>query len=86
MREIIERRKLTPPQIASQLGVAPEKVLTWIASGELRAINLATRPNNRPRWYVDIDDLADFERRRSAVAPAKPSRRRNQPVSAKRYV
>jgi excisionase family DNA binding protein len=72
------RQKLTPPQIAARLGVSPDKVLAWIKSRELRAFNAATRPYGRPRWLVDEADLADFERRRSAVPTSAPSRQRKQ--------
>ncbi len=78
MRDAIERRKLTPPQIAAQYGISPDKVVTWITSGELKAFNAATRPTMRPRWLVDVEDLADFERRRAAVAPPKPQSRRKR--------
>lgn len=74
------RRKLTPPQIAERLGVSPEKVIAWIRSGELKAVNVATKPNGRPRWAVDEADLAAFERRRSsgvlAPVPIAAARRR----------
>jgi excisionase family DNA binding protein len=39
----------TPPEIARRLGVGPEKVLAWIRSGELAAVNLATTRHGRPR-------------------------------------
>lgn len=76
MGAFTERRKITPPQLAAQWGITPEKVLKWIVSGELRAINAATRTGMRPRWLIDMDDIADFERRRAAVPPPKPSPRR----------
>lgn len=77
MRDVVERRKLTPPQIAAQFGINSDKVVHWINTGELRAVNIATRPNGRPRWVVDIDDLAEFEQSRAAVPPTpKPKRRK----------
>ena len=71
------RRKLTPPQVAARYGVSADKVLGWVRSGELPAFNAATRPGGRPRWLIDVDDLADFERRRAA-APAPPPRPRQK--------
>jgi len=83
MANTIQRRKLTPPQIAAQYGINADKVIRWIATGELRAINVATLPDGRPRWMVDVDDLAAFEQRRSAVPQApKPTRRKRQAVGA----
>jgi hypothetical protein len=59
-------RKLRPPEIARLYGVSPDKVITWIRSGELRAINIATRVGGRPRFLVDAADLAAFEIRRQS--------------------
>jgi hypothetical protein len=33
---------LTPPQLARENGVSPDKVHAWIRSGKLQAINVAT--------------------------------------------
>lgn len=80
------KRKLTPPEIARLWGITPDKVLVWIRSGELRAIDASTSQGERPRYLVDIDDLAAFERSRSTApkAEAKPARRRRPDV--KQYV
>jgi excisionase family DNA binding protein len=69
-----QRTKVTPPQVAERLGVSADKVLLWIRSGELRAVNVATRLDGRPRWRVDLADLMAFEERRSAV-PARSAPR-----------
>ncbi|HAA50434.1 MAG TPA: DNA-binding protein [Planctomycetaceae bacterium] len=67
-----EREKLTPPQLARKLGVGTEKVLGWIRTGELRAINGATKPGGRPRYLIDQADVELFEAARRVV-PKKPS-------------
>jgi transposase len=73
------RRKVTPPQFAKQYGVSTAKVLAWIASGELRAINAATRPTGeRPRWLIDLADVEAFERSRASVAPKPATTRRRR--------
>jgi excisionase family DNA binding protein len=76
--------KLTPPEIARRCRISPDKVLTWIRSGELRAINVATRPGGRPRYLIDEKDLADFEARRAVVSSptTKPRRRQTKNVIA----
>lgn len=74
----LERTKLTPPEVARQWGVSIDKVLTWIRSGELRAVNLATRLSGRPRYRIDINDLRDFEQRRSVIPPSPPHRTRRK--------
>jgi excisionase family DNA binding protein len=58
---------LTPPQLAKQLGVQAEKVLGWIRSGELRAVNVADRASRRPRWRISAEAMEEFFRRREAV-------------------
>lgn len=58
---------LTPPQLAKQLGVQAEKVLGWIRSGELRAVNVADRACRRPRWRISAEAIEEFFRRREAV-------------------
>ncbi len=79
MNKNIECRWLTPPQVARMWGVSPSKVLAFIDSGQLRAINL-TMPdrNRRPRYRIAVDDLADFERRREVVPAPKPIRRQRK--------
>lgn len=63
----LTRRKLTPPQYAEQLGVNPAKVIGWIRSGALLAIDVGNA--SRPRYLIDADDIDTFERSR-AVTPA----------------
>jgi hypothetical protein len=70
--------KLTPPQLARRLRVSPDKVLTWIKSGELRAVNVATNPKGRPRFVIDPNDVEAFEARRSVHKKPPATRRRRQ--------
>lgn len=75
-----KRTKLSPPQLAAQWGVDVHKVVGWIRSGELRAINLATDRNGRPRYAIDQADIAVFEASRAVTPPApRPRRRRKDP-------
>jgi hypothetical protein len=87
MAAAFERTKLTPPQIAQLWGIAPDKVVAFIRSGELRAINVASPGRNqRPRFLVDLQDLADFERRREVQpAPKQPPRRPRREPSGNDY-
>ena len=59
------RQKFTPPEIARAWGIDPEKVLNWIRSGHLRAIDGATPGSQRPRYLIDRVDLAAFEESRT---------------------
>ena len=64
-------RYLTPPEVAKRYGVNASKVLGFIHSGELRAVNVAASTLGRARWRISPSDIAVFEQRRSAVAPPK---------------
>ena len=58
-----------------------QKILTWITTGELRAINLANRTGGGPRYRIAASALADFLNRRAASAeptPPKPPRNRRR--------
>lgn len=74
----LTKKKLTPPEVAKLFGVEPGKVIAWIRSGELRAIDGATRRGQRPRFLIDVDDLAAFERSRAVVPPSAPAPRRRR--------
>jgi excisionase family DNA binding protein len=77
---------LTPPAVARQLGVTNSKVLTWIRSGHLRAVNLSDR--GRPRWKISPEDLAAFLESKSNRATAEPPKRtrRTIPKPTKQWV
>ena len=66
-------QKITPPQLAREWGIATDKVLNWIRSGELRAVNAATKRNGVPRYLIDRDDIAAFERARAAAPSPSPN-------------
>ena len=68
-------QKLTPPEVARLFRVDVHKVLTWIRNGELRAVNVAARLGGRPRYRIDREDLAAFERRRQVQPPPPVIRR-----------
>jgi hypothetical protein len=54
-------------------------VIGWIRSGELRAIDVSSRPGlGRPRHRIDPADLVAFENRRVATPDPKPKRRRKR--------
>jgi Helix-turn-helix domain len=85
-------KSYTPLQVATRLGVGRTKVMTWIASGQLRSLNVASTAGNgkRARWRVDEQDLLTFEASRAScggtgsaavtipAAGAKASRIRRQ--------
>lgn len=75
----------TPPQIAEQLGIEPQKVRTWIQRGELVASNVADRVDGRPRWRVSASELEAFLARRQSRPPVKAARRRRVEPNVKQF-
>jgi excisionase family DNA binding protein len=64
-------------EVAARLCIKQDVVLTWIRSGELKAVNVALKFGGRPRWRIDSNDLATFlELRRAMMRPIRMSRRR----------
>jgi excisionase family DNA binding protein len=78
---------LTPPKVAKQLGVSPDKILDWIRKGELNATNVATGSGGRPRYRISEEDLSAFQRARqpSKPPPASPRRKKIDPGSKEFY-
>jgi len=72
-------RFLTPPAVAKRLGVTPERVISWIRAGRLRAVNLSDGPI-RPRYRVAPDDLERFLTSREVSPRPRPVRRRCEPT------
>ncbi len=80
------RRKLTPPQYAKQLGIDQKKVIKWIRSGELKAIDACTRRGSKPRYLIDLDAIAAFEAARAVQPPAPRARRQRRRGGFVEYV
>ncbi len=75
----------TPPELARMLGIAPDKVLSWIRAGELRAVDLSENRGKRPRWRISRESLDEFLKRRAATPPPKPRRRRKPDANVTQY-
>lgn len=82
----------TPRQVGEQIGCNATKVLLWIASGDLQAVNTAvSATGQRPRWRITEEAIADFLRRRSSAPPSPaqapaPRRRRSADAAVPEYV
>lgn len=72
---------LSPPEVAKRLRVKPDKVIGWIRSGRLRAVDVGNG-RRRPRFRIDPADLADFLESRQVQAPARRGRRPRAPAPA----
>ncbi|MDZ4779036.1 MAG: hypothetical protein SGJ19_02140 [Planctomycetia bacterium] len=72
---------LTPAQLAHRWRTNTSKVIRFIATGELRAINMATnRSGSRPRWRITPQAVETFELSRTS-GPVSPAPRRVRPRS-----
>ena len=60
----------SPPQLAKQAGIEPQKICNWISSGELEAVNMAEKLDGRPRWKISEEAWATFLASRSTKKPA----------------
>ena len=80
------RRYLAPAQVAEDLGLDVRKVLMWIRTGELRAVNIAVNlSGKKPRWRIAAVDLETFLLRRTAAPVLKPTRRRRADPAITEY-
>lgn len=61
------REKMSPPALAKKWGVSPGKIVSFIRTGELRAINVAQSSCHRPRYLIDIIDVERFEQARQVI-------------------
>lgn len=66
---MLDKTSWTLTEIAQDLRVNRGKILAWVRSGRLRAMNLSM--SRRPRYRVMSRDYADFLNR-LAVVPATP--------------
>jgi hypothetical protein len=78
-------RWLSPPQIAKQLGIDPDKVIGWIRTGQLNAVNVASHVGGRPRYRISSESLENFLRLRSTSPEPKPIRRQKAAFTQKYY-
>ena len=77
-------RYITPPELAKQWGVASDKVLHLIHTGQLRAVNLACNAKGRPRWRIAVTEVERFEATRSNKPPVPRQRRRRTAATSGR--
>ncbi len=70
-------RFLSPPEVARLYGVDQHKVLNWIRSGQLSAVNVGDG-TQRPRYRISPEALAAFEAARAAGPQPRISRVRRR--------
>ena len=69
----------SPGQLATNLGITVDKVLSWIRSGQIDAIDVSTDRSGRPRYRIDAEAIAKFKASRNPKPLPKPTRRTKQP-------
>jgi hypothetical protein len=64
-------------EVAARYAVDDKRVIAWIRSGELRAIDVSEGSGRKARWRIKPEWLAEFEAAREAkTSPSpRPSRR-----------
>jgi hypothetical protein len=77
---------LSPPEIASQLGVDVAKVLKFLKTGELVGYDLSERKGKRPRYKINPADLEAFLRRRQVQPPTPRPPRLKRLAAVPSYV
>lgn len=83
----------SPAELAAMWGVAHDKVLEFIKTGELEAFNVASKRSRRPQFKVTLTAVKAFQERRSgrdparAIHPAAPRRSssKKSPPSTRQY-
>jgi excisionase family DNA binding protein len=67
--------------LCQRYAVSEHTVLSWIARGELRAVNVGRRPGaKKPRWRITRESLEAFEMSRTTTPPLPQTRRKKRPA------
>jgi hypothetical protein len=64
---------IRPGDLARKYDCSIQKILAFIASGELRAIDISERRDKNPRWVITPEAVEAFERARSSTAATTPA-------------
>jgi hypothetical protein len=72
-----DRTKLSPAELAAKWGKSAESIIALIRLGDLPAIDVSVS-RGRPRFLIDLADIAIFEQRRTVRPPEPRTRRRRQ--------
>ena len=78
-------RRFSVKELAERYVCSQEKVLDWIATHQLRAVNIARKAKGiKPRWRVSEADLLAFEEARASTPAPQPQRRRRKTAGPKK--
>jgi excisionase family DNA binding protein len=73
------RTWMTPPEASIELRCRTSKVIGWIRSGRLRAVNLSE--GQRPRYRISRDALDEFLAAMAVVPEGRPARRQRREIA-----
>jgi excisionase family DNA binding protein len=72
--------------LCQRYSVSEHTVLSWIRSGELRAVNVGRKPGSKkPRWRISEEALAAFEQSRTPTPPPPRAQRRKRPAGVIKF-
>ena len=72
--------RFTVQSLAEHANVSPVTVISWIASGALRAWNANRHPHGkRPTWRISLEDYEKFEESRMTTPTPKKKKRKKNP-------
>ena len=72
-----DRTKLSPIELAKRWGKDTRSIIGLIRLGDLPAIDVSVS-RGRPRFLIDLADIAIFEERRKVQPPEPRTRRRRR--------
>lgn len=76
------RTWITPPELAAEMGVSRDKILYWIHSGELRAVDITKTRGGRNKFRIERESIDEFKKlRENNASPKIPRRRRKAPTN-----
>jgi excisionase family DNA binding protein len=79
-------RFVTTTQAAAMLSIAVDKVLDWVHTGQLAAVDVSTHRGGRPRWRISLVDLESFLATRRTSPIPEPARRKRGGFHRKYYL
>jgi excisionase family DNA binding protein len=74
-----DQRGITPAELARALRVGRSRIMSWIRSGELPAVNTAAA-GSRPRYIILPPQLAGFLAGRKSTPPPRKAARPPRPA------
>jgi hypothetical protein len=88
LKEALLKKCFRPHHLAERYGVNLSKILDFIKTGQLVAIDISFKRGERGRYVITPEAVQAFERSRMSVQvpePKQPRRRPREPADADYY-